>query len=84
MLAAACVVTVVRISGPVSVRRIATGPVAGCLAIGAVALVAGTGLAALVLAGVAYPLVLVAVEQRLFPSDVRGLRNSLRLASPTE
>jgi O-antigen/teichoic acid export membrane protein len=84
LLAAACVTAVVRLSGPVSVSRIAAGPMTGCLAIGAVALVAGTGLAALALAGVAYALVLVAVEWRLFPADVRGLRNSLRLASPTE
>ena len=72
LLAAACVVTVVRISGPVSVRRIATGPAAGCLAIGAVALLAGTGLVALALALVAYALVLVFVERRLFPPTCAG------------
>jgi hypothetical protein len=58
--------------------------VIGCLAIGAVALVAGTGLVALVVSGVVYALVLLAVERRLFPADVRLMRDTLRVASPAE
>ena len=84
MLAVACVVAVLKLTGPVSAWRIAAGPVIGCLAIGAVALLAGTGLVALVVAGVVYALVLLAVERRLFPADVRLMRDTLRVASPAE
>ena len=71
LLAIACVTAVLRLTGPVSVRRILSGPLAGCAAIGLVALAAGTGLAALAVAAVLYPLVLLAVERWLFPADVR-------------
>lgn len=67
-----------RITGPVAVRRIATGPVAGCVAICAVAAVAGTGLLGLVLGALVYLPVLYAVEHRLFPHDVRRLRDVVR------
>jgi hypothetical protein len=75
---------VLRLTGPVSLRRIVSGPLAGCAAIGLVALAAGTGLAALLVAALAYPLVLVAVERALYPADVRLLRDTLRVASPAE
>jgi O-antigen/teichoic acid export membrane protein len=71
-----------RVTGPVSLRRIATGPLAGCAAIGVVALVAGTGLLGLVVAALVYPPVLFVVERRLFPSDVRLLLGVLRRRSP--
>ena len=77
-LAVACVTAVVRLAGPVSVRRVLSGPLAGCAAIAVVALAAGTGFAALVVAMVAYPLVLLAVERRLFPADVRAVVAMLR------
>jgi O-antigen/teichoic acid export membrane protein len=67
-----------QITGRVAVRRIATGPVAGCVAICAVALVAGTGLLGLVLGALVYLPVLFAVEHRFFPHDVRRLRDVVR------
>jgi hypothetical protein len=81
-LAAGSLWFALRLTGPVALRRIATGPLAGCAAIGIVALVAGTGLLGLVLGCLVYPLVLVAVEHRFFPSDVRLLLGVLRRASP--
>ena len=77
-LAIACVTAVVRIAGPVSVRRIVSGPVVACAVIGAVALVAGTGLLGLAIAAIAYPCVLFLVERRFFPADVRLVLDTLR------
>jgi O-antigen/teichoic acid export membrane protein len=84
VLAIVCVTAVLRLTGPVSAARIVSGPLAGVAAMGLVALVAGTGLAGLLVAAVAYPLVLLAVERRLFPADVRLIRDTLRIASPAE
>jgi O-antigen/teichoic acid export membrane protein len=66
-----------RATGPLSVARMLAGPVAGCLAMGGVALAAGTGLLGLLLAVGVYPLVLLAVERSLWPADVRMLLNAI-------
>lgn len=81
-LASGTLFFVLRETGPVSLRRIATGPLAGCAAIAAVALVVGTGLAGLVAGALVYPLVVFAVERRFFPSDVRLLLGTLRRRAP--
>jgi O-antigen/teichoic acid export membrane protein len=78
LLAVAFVIYARRVAGPVSLRRILAGPVVGCAVIAAVALVAGASLVTMVVAGVAYLLVLVAVERSLFPSDVRLLLATVR------
>jgi O-antigen/teichoic acid export membrane protein len=81
-LSVAYVVCVLRITGPVSLPRIVTGPLVACAALGGVALVVGTGLAGLLVAAVVYPVVLLAVERLVFPADVRLLRGVLRRESP--
>lgn len=62
-----------RLVGPVPVRRILSGPVAGVLAMAAVAALAGDGLIGLALAGVAYLVVTGATERAFFPEDFRRL-----------
>jgi O-antigen/teichoic acid export membrane protein len=71
-----------RVTGAVSLRRIATSAVIGCLAIGAVAAVIGTGFLGLVVAAVLYPLVVLGVERSLFPADVQMLLGVLRRRPP--
>jgi O-antigen/teichoic acid export membrane protein len=78
LLAVVFVVYARRVAGPVSLPRILTGPVAGCVAIAGVAVLAGATVVALAGAGLAYVLVVVAVERRLFPSDVRLLLAAVR------
>jgi O-antigen/teichoic acid export membrane protein len=77
-LAAAFLTFTVRLTGALSVRRIVSGPLAGCAAIALVALALGPDLPALVVAPLAYLAVLVAVERRLFPADVRRLIAAVR------
>jgi O-antigen/teichoic acid export membrane protein len=67
-----------RVTGPLSARRILTGPLAGAAAMGAAALVAGTGVAGLALALLAYPATLLLVERRLHPGDLRLLADLFR------
>jgi O-antigen/teichoic acid export membrane protein len=78
LLAAAFLFYARRVAGPISLRRILTGPVAGCVAIAAVWALAGATLVALVVAGLAYVAVVLAVERQLFPSDVRLLLAAVR------
>ena len=81
LLAGTLVVAVRRIVGPVSLRRIVTGPLAGCAAMVAVALVAGTGALVVVPAGLAYVAVLLAVERRLYLEDVKRALDTVRRRS---
>ena len=78
VLASMTLVFVLRLTGRVSALRVVSGPVVGCVAIGVVALVAGTGLLGLVLGALVYLPVLFAVEHRFFPHDVRRLRDVVR------
>ncbi|MCW2989716.1 MAG: Polysaccharide biosynthesis protein [Solirubrobacterales bacterium] len=59
-----------RFAGRVSARRILTGPVLGAAAMAAVALAAGTGIAAFAAAGATYLVVVVLAERALFPDDL--------------
>jgi O-antigen/teichoic acid export membrane protein len=77
-LAILMTVAAVRVSGPLSARRILVGPLAGAAAMGAAALVAGTGLGGLGLALLAYPLTLFLVERRLHPGDLRLILDVVR------
>jgi O-antigen/teichoic acid export membrane protein len=78
LLAVAVLVFARRVAGPISLRRVLAGPVVGCLAIVAVAVLAGPNLVALVLAVPVYVAVVVGVERRLFPADVRLLLATVR------
>lgn len=71
------VAVALRATGPLSGGRILSGPVAGCVAMGGVALGAGTGLLGMALAAAVYPLVLLVVERSLWPADVRMLVNAI-------
>jgi O-antigen/teichoic acid export membrane protein len=79
VLSVACVL---RMTGSVSLRRIASAPVVGCAAMVTVAAIAGTGVLGLVLAVLAYPLVVLSVERQLFPADVRLVAAVFRRRSP--
>jgi O-antigen/teichoic acid export membrane protein len=57
--------------GRISPSRILTGPVTGCAVIVAIALLGGENLPTLAIAAVSYPPVLLLVERRLHPADVR-------------
>jgi O-antigen/teichoic acid export membrane protein len=61
------------VTGPVSLVRIAVGPVAGCCAMGLIAWALGMGLLGLAVAAIAYPPVVLAVEHLLFPRGVRAI-----------
>lgn len=67
-----------RVTGRLSLRRIVPGPLAGAAAMGAAALVVGTGLAGLVVALLLYPVTVVLVERRLHPGDLRLLAALIR------
>jgi O-antigen/teichoic acid export membrane protein len=67
-----------RATGPISLRRIGTGPLAGGVAMGAIALLAGAHLGTLVAGLAAYAAVFMLVEARLFPRDVDMVRNLVR------
>jgi O-antigen/teichoic acid export membrane protein len=78
LLALILVLAVRRIAGSVSVFRVFTGPLAGCAAIAAAAALPGPDAISIALAAVAYPLVLLLVERRLFPADVRMVLSAVR------
>jgi O-antigen/teichoic acid export membrane protein len=67
-----------RATGAISLSRIALGPAIACCGMALVALGLGTNLAGLVVAVVSYPIVLVVVERRLFPADLRLALESIR------
>jgi O-antigen/teichoic acid export membrane protein len=67
-----------RVTGPLSARRVLVGPLAGAGAMGAAALVAGTGLGGLAVALLAYTLTVFLVERRLHPGDLRLLVDVVR------
>ena len=73
LIAVVLLVAAIRATGAVSPVRVLAGPAVGCAALVGVAAVAGVSLVTLVLAGAAYVLVLVSVEHRLYPDDVRLL-----------
>ena len=81
-LAVASAVFALRATGGIRLLRIVAGPLVGCAALGVLALVAGTGLAGLLAAALVYPLVLLAAERLLYPSDVTLLLGVLRRRSP--
>jgi O-antigen/teichoic acid export membrane protein len=81
-LAVASAFFALRATGGISLPRIAAGPLLGCAALGAVALVIGTGLAGLLAAALVYPLALLAAERLLFPADVTLMFGVLRRRSP--
>jgi O-antigen/teichoic acid export membrane protein len=80
--AVAFVVVAMTVTGPVSARRIVTGPAAGAGAMGLTALLVGRDLAALAVAVAAYASVLLAVERWRHPRDVRAAAGLLRGRSP--
>jgi O-antigen/teichoic acid export membrane protein len=67
-----------RLTGPLHVGRIVSGPLAGVAAMVATALAAGTGFGGLALALVAYPVAVLIVERRRYPGDLRLLADLLR------
>jgi O-antigen/teichoic acid export membrane protein len=81
-LAAGLMTFVLRRTGRLSARRIVTGPLVGCLAVAALRLALGEGLVALFAAPPVYLLVLLAVERRMFPADIRRLTEIIRRRSP--
>jgi O-antigen/teichoic acid export membrane protein len=78
LLAAAILVYARRVAGPISLRRILVGPVAGCVAMACVAVLAGASLPALAGAAAAYAVVVLVVERRLFPADLSLLLAAVR------
>jgi O-antigen/teichoic acid export membrane protein len=77
MLTAMAVAFTARVTGPLSLPRVAAGPVAGVAAMALVAGTIGTGWGGLVAALVAYPLAVAGLEARLHPADLRLLRGAL-------
>lgn len=79
-LIAAVVLTILasRATGRVPGLRVVVGPLAGCAAMGAVALAAGTGIAGMLLSIPAYCVVLLFVERMLFPADIEMIVSALR------
>jgi O-antigen/teichoic acid export membrane protein len=77
-LAVLMTVAALRVTGAVTARRILAGPLAGAAAMGATALLAGTGLAALALALAAYAGTVLLVERRLHPGDLRLIADVIR------
>ncbi len=67
-----------RATGRISLRRIAVGPVVASAAMGAAAAALGVGVLGIAAAAVAYPVVLLLVERRLFPADLKLIADSLR------
>jgi O-antigen/teichoic acid export membrane protein len=82
LIAVVLSVAVWRVTGPLSLGRVLAGPVAGSAAMAAVAAVAGASLPTLALGAAAYALVLLVVERRLFPADVRLLLGVVRRQRP--
>jgi O-antigen/teichoic acid export membrane protein len=81
LMAVVLVIAVWRVAGAVSPLRILTGPLVGCAAMVAVTLAVGSSLAVAVLAVAVYVLVLLAVERRLFPADLRQALATVRRRS---
>ncbi|RKQ91782.1 O-antigen/teichoic acid export membrane protein [Solirubrobacter pauli] len=73
LLAIAFMGYAMRVAGRLSARRVLSGPLAGCVAIALVALALGPTVPALVVAPIAYVVVLLAVERWLYPQDLRTL-----------
>jgi O-antigen/teichoic acid export membrane protein len=67
-----------RQTGPVSVWRIALGPTSACAGMGLVAFAIGANLVGLAVAAVVYLVLLLLVERRLYPDDVRMAIDSVR------
>jgi O-antigen/teichoic acid export membrane protein len=82
LLAVVLSVAVWRVTGPISLGRVLAGPAAGCAALAAVAVVAGASLATLAVGAAAYTAVLLVVERRLYPADVRLLLGVVRRQRP--
>jgi O-antigen/teichoic acid export membrane protein len=83
-LAALMIGFAVRATGPIDFRRILAGPAAGAVAIAAAALALGDGPAGIAAAAAGYVAVLVAVERRLFPDDLRMVARTLARRRPFE
>jgi len=77
-LAVALTATALRTTGAVSLPRIALGPTTACCGMAVVALVGGSNLPALATAVACYPIVLLMVERRRYPADVRLALDSIR------
>ena len=83
-LAVALLTFTVRITGPLPVRRIVSGPLAGCAAIAVVTLAIGPGLLSLTVVPFVYVAVLVGAELRLYPEDFRRVLATVRPAPVSE
>jgi O-antigen/teichoic acid export membrane protein len=67
-----------RLTGPVSVRRILAGPVSGCAAMAAVGLALPGELPFVAAALVAYAAAVVLCERLLYPTDLARLTGAVR------
>lgn len=67
-----------RLVGPVSLKRIASGPALGAVAMIAMALVAGSGAIAFAATLATYAVVALAVERALFPADLQRFTAGVR------
>jgi O-antigen/teichoic acid export membrane protein len=78
-LTRACATTYLatRATGPIPIARVLVGPLAGCAAMVAAWLIAGDGVLGIALAAVAYPVVLVGLERRLHPHDLRLIADTV-------
>jgi O-antigen/teichoic acid export membrane protein len=78
-LTRACATTYLatRATGPMPIARVLVGPLAGCAAMVAAWLIAGDGVLGIALAAVAYPVVLVGLERRLHPHDLRLIADTV-------
>jgi O-antigen/teichoic acid export membrane protein len=70
-LAVLLIALCLRHTGRISVSRIVVGPAIGCAGIAVVAAVGGANLPTLAVAAAVYPPLLLVVERRLHPADVR-------------
>jgi O-antigen/teichoic acid export membrane protein len=77
-LALGLMAVALRSTGTFSPVRVLIAPTAGCVAIGAVALAAGTGPLGLFAALTAYAATAIAVERIMFPNDLRRFVHALR------
>lgn len=74
----------IRTTGPLRWGRIMLAPGVGTVVIAAIALVLGTSLPVLVLAGIAYVAVVLVVEHLVFPADAELVRSALTRRTVTE
>jgi O-antigen/teichoic acid export membrane protein len=75
-------IATLRLTGPISIARIAAGPLIACAGMVGVALALGSGWVALGGGIAAYAILLLVVERRLFPADVQLILDSVLRRAP--